>query len=119
MSELSTLIELNDSDLLRIEKAVIAINDKQRRVVNLEAFRKEIVERFGLEGFKVNVKTYTTSQDGLYAFDIEIVERLEGQFDPDKMVYEATNDVLDLGEGGVINSKGLITPSGVKHNHKH
>lgn len=115
MSELSSLIELNDSDILRIERAVVAINAKQRKMVNLEAFRKEIVERFGLEGFKVNVKTYTTSQDGLYAFDIEIAERLEGRFDPDKMVYEATNDVLDLGEGGVISTKGLQLPGGHQH----
>lgn len=108
MSDLTSMIELNDSDILKIESVVKILNDRQGKVLNLDAFRREAEERFADAGFKVTVKTYQTNQDGLYAFDIEINDRLEGQFDPDQMVHEATNDLLELGTGGVIKSAPLL-----------
>ena len=108
MSDLTSMIELNDSDILRIESVVKILNDRQGKVLNLDAFRREAEERFAEAGFKVTVKTYTTNQDGLYAFDIEINDRLEGKFDPDQMVFETTRDILDLGTGGVIKSAPIL-----------
>jgi hypothetical protein len=108
MSDLTSMIELNDSDILRIESVVKILNDRQGKVLNMDAFRRESEERFADAGFRVTVKCYTTNQEGLYAFDIEINDRLEGQFDPDQMVHEATNDVLELGTGGVIKSAPLL-----------
>ena len=108
MSDLTSMIELNDSDILRIESVVKILNDRQGKVLNLDAFRREAEERFAEAGFKVTVKAYTTNQEGLYAFDIDINDRLEGEFDPDQMVHEATNDILDLGTGGVIKSAPLL-----------
>lgn len=109
MSDLTSMIELNDSDILKIEKVVNRLNERQwQSGVNLDAFRREAEERFAQAGFKVTVKAYTTNQEGLYAFDIEINDRLEGEFDPDQMVHEATNDVLDLGTGGVIKSAPIL-----------
>jgi hypothetical protein len=118
VSDLSSLIDLNDSDILTIERVVQRLNAKQGQRMSMDGFRREAIDRFADAGFKVNVRAYTTNQEGLYAFDIEIAERLEGQFDPDQMVYEATRDVLDLGEGGVIKTGGLTVIEGGK-SHKH
>ena len=126
MSDLTSMIELNDADILKIESVVKILNDRQGKVLNLDAFRRESEERFAEAGYKVTCKAFTTNQEGLYAFDIEINDRLEGKFDPDQMVYEATNDVLDLGTGGVIKSAPIIaqeqkkqsklwTPGGHQH----
>ena len=108
MSDLTSMIELNDSDILKIEAVVKILNDRQGKVLSLDAFAREAEERFAEAGYKVTVKTFTTNQEGLYAFDIEINDRLAGQFDPDQMVYEATKDILELGEGGVIKSAPIL-----------
>lgn len=115
MSDLTSMIELNDSDLLKIEAVVKILNDRQGKVLNLDAFAREATDRFAEAGFRVTVKTYDTNQQGLYAFDIEINDRYEGEFDPDQMVYEATNDVLDLGEGGVIKSAPILAQQSHSH----
>lgn len=106
----SNIDDLNDADILALEKVVNILNAKQGKILNLDAFQREAKERFFNAGFRVDVKVYTTNQDRTHAFDIEILERLEGEFDPDQMVYEATNDILDIGEKGVISTKGLWTP---------
>lgn len=111
----SNLPDLNDSDILALERVVMILNERQGMALPMEGFRKEIIERFGQAGYKVDAKVWTTNQEGLYAFDIEIIDRLEGQFDPDQMVYEATNNVLDLGEGGVIKSAPLIAQQAHSH----
>ena len=117
---IDTLIELNDSDILRLESVQRILNDRLGARLNLEAFRKEILERFAEVGFKVDVKAWTTQTPGIYAFDIEIQERLAGQFDPDQMVHEAVNDILNLGDGGVIKTdSGLLVSGDYKHQHKH
>lgn len=110
MSEVSSLIELNDADVIRIEAVLKTLQEKQRKYVALEKFRQEIIERFGLAGFGVKVSVWDTNAESVYHFDIEIERRLEGQFDPDQMVWEATRDVLNIGEGGVIKTSGIVTP---------
>jgi len=116
----SSLIDLNDADILRLEGVLRRLNARVGERLPLEAFRKEIIERFGDVGFKVDVKVWTTGREGVYAFDIEIQDRIEGQFDPDQMVFEATRDVLGLGEGGVIKTGGgVLLPKSSAHSHKH
>ncbi len=110
MGAVTSLVDLYDSEILRLEKVLHQLNDKQGRRVDLEAFRREIMERFASQGFGVEVKTYTTDQSGTYAFDVEIRERLGersvlegGQgFDHERQAWEIQHDVLDLNEGGTI-----------------
>lgn len=115
-SELTSTIELNDADILKIEPVLQVLNARgpgQRR--DLESFRQEILERFGGIGFKVDVKVFeaeTYSNEMVYVYKIEIRDRYEGEFDPNQMVAEATADILDLGTKGVISTSGLWTPPG-------
>lgn len=114
--EVNSLIDLNDSDIEKIGQVVAVLNARREHYVILEAFRREAIERFEDIGFKVDVKTWETNIEGVVLFEIEIQDRLEGEFDPDKMVWEATTDYLGLGEGGVIKSEGqgLILPDKLK-----
>ena len=122
---MTSQVDLMDTEILRVEKVTQALNQRQGKMgTNLEAFRKEIIERFADIGFKVDVKVYTTDQEGLYAFDIDITDRLAGQFDPDRQVHDVTNDILELGDSGVINTQqtasGLhLLHGGKGHSHKH
>lgn len=97
MSSLESSIELHDSDIIRIESVVKHLNDKQRKVVNLDAFQREAKERFQDQGFVVDVKCYTTTVEGIYAFDIDITGRCEPViFDTERQRHEVVNDLLGL-----------------------
>lgn len=115
-SSLTSTIELNDSDILKIEPVLQVLNSRgpgQRR--DLESFRQEILERFGAVGFGVDVRVHEAETHGgekIYVFQIQIERRLEGHFDPDQQVAEVTSDILDLGTKGVISTNGLWTPPG-------
>ena len=105
-------VELLDSEILDIEKGPLAwAKSRYGKSMNMETFRRNLIDQFGEIGFRVDVKTYETNQPGTYSFDVEIIERLPGnkEFDLDQMVHEVTNDILDLGEGGVIKTdKGQL-----------
>lgn len=121
---MSSNIEIMDSEIIRIEAVLKKLNEKQGKGgVNQEAFRKEIIERFAEAGFKVDVKWYTTNVEGVYMPEIDIIDRIEGEFDPDQMVHEVTNDLLGLGEGGVLKTQttasGLHVVGGKGHGHHH
>ncbi len=109
--------DLNDADILRMEGVMKMLKDSQGKVKNLEAFRKEAVERFGEIGFEVDVKVWSTNVEGVYGMEFEILSRLEGQFDPDQMVHEVTNDLLgiDPNPGVIRSSSGLYVPGSHKH----
>ena len=97
MSSLESSIELHDSDIMRIESVVKHLNDKQRKVVNLDAFQREARERFQDQGFIVDVRCYTTNVEGIYAFDIDITGRCEPViFDTERQRHEVINDLLGL-----------------------
>lgn len=113
MSEASSLIDLNDSEILKIEEVLNKLWEKYRqRNVMVDDFPREARERFHEAGFEVKVQMYDSNVPGVFVPEITIIDRLEGEFDPDKMVWEATHDVLDLGTKGVIKTKpdGLIRP---------
>lgn len=120
MNEVSSLINLYDSEIVKVEGVVAALNEKQGKTVDLEGFRKEAIGRFEEIGLKVDVLVYESNVEGVYPFDIVIQDHCERvPFDPDRMVHEVTNDLLGLGEGGVIKTKqqgsGLWTPGGHHH----
>lgn len=117
MSNVTAQIDLYDHEILEVERAWQAVQSKQGRMVDLESYRREIVERFAERGFRVDVDVYETNHEGLYHFEVTIRDRQEPikEFDFDRQVHEVTNDLLDLGEGGVIKtekkeSPGLWTP---------
>lgn len=112
-----TLIEIHDSELLKIESVLKKLNERQyQSSVNLDGFRREAIERFEQIGFQVAVRCFETDVAGVFAFDIDIVDRLAGEFDPDRQVHEVTRDLLDLGEGGVIKSQPIVE---AHHHHGH
>lgn len=101
--EATSLIEIHDSEVARIGEVLAVLKEKQEKGgVYLEGFSREAVDRFAAVGFKVEVKWFSTNVEGVYIPEIEIQERLEGTFDYDRQVHEVTNDLLGLGEGGVI-----------------
>lgn len=114
------LIDLYDSEILAAEKVLERLHVKQRTSTNLESFRKEIVERFAEIGLKVDVKVWTTNQDGVFGFEVEITGRTEEiKWDPDRMVHEVRTDILDLlpesEKGKWIKSEGGLDLPAHKH----
>ena len=114
------LIDLYDSEILAAEKVLEKLNVKQRTATNLENFRKEIIERFAEIGLKVDVKVWTTNQDGVFGFEVEIIGRTENiNWDADRMVHEVRTDILDLlpnsEKGQWIKSQGGLDMPGHKH----
>jgi hypothetical protein len=134
-NEMTSSVDLMDVEIPHVQEVLDKINEKQwKGGVDLEAFRKEIIERFGQDwrgpdgndwpGLVVNVKVYTTNEEGLYAFDIDIERRTwepeGGLFDHDRQVHDVTGDMLGLGTGGVIKTDGgLFVPGGHNHQHGH
>lgn len=102
--------DLYDSELLAIEdvKATLTARSAGRR--DYADFEKEIIDRFREAGFKVSVNWYTFADysgrevEGAFLPDVTIEDRLGPAFDPDQMVHEVTHDLLELGEGGVIDT---------------
>ena len=120
MSDVTSVIDLYDSEVLLLEKVLEQLNQKQGKSVNLEAFRKEGVERLASIGLVADAKVYETTQEGIYAFDFEIKGRNNNQsWDPDKQVFEVTNDILDVlpnsEKGQTIKSKPGEAPQPHKH----
>lgn len=134
-SSLTSAIDLMDAEIPHVEEIVNKLNEKQGKGgIDLEAFRKECIERFGQDwkgpdgkdwpGFVINVKVYDTNEENVYWFELEIERRTwepeGGLFDPDRQVHDVTGDALGLGEGGVIKTEGgLFVPGGHNHEHGH
>jgi hypothetical protein len=114
---MAELVNVHDTELLRLEKVLTALRERQGKRTDLEAFRKEIIERCGEVGFVVDVKTWTTPMEGTFSFEVELIDRCEPKpFDHEQQTWEVREDVLDLGTGGTIK----MDPSGSKpHPHKH
>ena len=108
MDDFTSFVDLTDSDMLVLDELKLWLNDESFRPHDYDAFQREIKERFYNAGFRIEVKVYETNYPGVLWFDPEIHERLAGEIDPDQMVYEVTKDILDLGEGGVISTDGVI-----------
>jgi hypothetical protein len=105
-SEITSAIELHDSDILKIERGPYAwAQDQQGKSYDIDQFAKDLTEQFAQIGFGVVVQVWTTSQAGTWAFQVEIQRRLTGEFDPDRQVHEVVNNILNLpGQEGWINT---------------
>jgi hypothetical protein len=112
-------MELYDSEILMVEKVLERLGEKQRTAQNLEAFRKEIVERFAEIGFAVTAKVFETNQDDVYAFDVQIDDRTAPHvMDRDKQVHEAVEDILEIlppSERGWIKTGTMLETNHKQH----
>jgi hypothetical protein len=102
---LTAKIEIHDSEIMEIERIVAALNERlgSSRRTNLDAFNREIYERFAEIGFIVQVAWWDTNIPGVLIPEICISDRTERKdFDHDRQVHEVTNDILELGDKGVI-----------------
>lgn len=106
-----SLINLYDTEWDQIAKNVLVpLNAKQRTRVDLEGFRKEVIERFGIAGYQVTVVAKQDPDDpNLFGWDITLVDRIQtGEFDHDRQRYEVQHDVVGLGTPGMIGNNGVI-----------
>lgn len=106
----SDLLNLYDSEVATLQRIQAELQARTYKTHNLDAFDKEIVERFAQDGFRVNVLWYQTTVEGVFAPEIEVIGRCApiqaGDFDHDQMRHEVVTNVLGLPEAdaGVIKS---------------
>jgi hypothetical protein len=101
--------------------------------LDLESFRKEVIHRFEDIGWRVEVKTFETTEPGIYAFDFELGGRThphEEGTDWERFGWEVRKDVAGVEPEKKdfphmpFNPEMLHTgpsahvhPGGVKHTH--
>jgi hypothetical protein len=101
-------IDIYDHEALQIGEVMAKINEGLHKPRDLEGFRKEVIERFGLIGFNVTVTCWTTNVDGLYSFDFCFVSRCDPHnFDHARQSWEVQHDIL-----GIDPTPGAIQPDG-------
>lgn len=109
-------IDLYDSDILRIEKVLDQLNAEDvGKKRDVEAVVQKITDLFARIGLRVDVKVWTAADargqevEGVFIPEITINGRVDPkhEFDYDRMVHEVTNDLLELGEGGVIKTQKM------------
>lgn len=108
-------LQLLDSEILKVESVLVALNRKAANGrINIDAFDKEIVDRFLNAGFIVKVDWYHTNVPEVYLPEITIQARTEvqndGLFDHERMQAEVQTDILDLGTGGTVK----VSPAEIK-----
>lgn len=97
MNEVIPHIDLYDSEFFDIENVLASLNQKQKKNVHLESFRREIIERFEDIGLIVRVKVYDTNVADVYAFDVDIYDRCEKlDYDYDQQTWEVRKDILGI-----------------------
>lgn len=111
--------EVYDSEIAEIEGVLDRLNERARNGrVNFDAFDREIKDRFHQIGFKVNVTWYHSNVAETKIPEITITDRTERhEFDYDQQVHEVTNDILDLGDKGVIKTDPAALEAGKGHRH--
>jgi hypothetical protein len=90
-----------DWELLEFEKVMASLQSKQGQTNDLENFRKEIIGRFAEVNWVVEVQVFETDQEGLYAWDVNLVGRITpvsktGESDFDRRRYDVVNDTLEI-----------------------
>jgi hypothetical protein len=107
------MIDLYDSEIIEVEKIIQKLNyDHVGQQRDVEGFVQRTIDMFARIGLRADVAMYTMADrqgrpvEGFMP-EITIQGRINErgfEFDHDKMVHEVTNDLLGLGEGGVINT---------------
>lgn len=101
--DMTKSIDLYDSEIIAIEKVTARLKERSEVPRDMEAFNREIKERFAEIGLVADVVWWYTDVEGVYAPDIVFKGRTEAKvFDRDKQVHEVTSDLLGFNEGGVI-----------------
>jgi hypothetical protein len=108
--DVNSLVNLYDSDIEAIRTGPLAwMRSQEGKRVDLESFRKMAMEKFSDIGLRANVKCYDTNEPEVFIFEAEIQERLgKREFDYDRQVHEVQNDLLGLGEGGIIKADAAM-----------
>lgn len=130
------MIDVYDHEVIEINKVMDALKARSTGARHLDDFDREIKERFADIGFRVTVNWHTAAGpdnieipdlympevtiDGRIAPDGDVLKPGEYAFDHDQQVHEVTNDLLELGEEGVIKT-GKIDPGqqAILDAHKH
>jgi hypothetical protein len=111
------LLNILDSEVAQLGEVVAwAQRERDKGRTSLEAFRRAVVDKFAEVGFRANVKCYDTTEKGVYAFDFEILGRVERtEFDFDRMTHEVRSNLLHLpGDHSVIKTDPAMFRSPVK-----
>ena len=96
-------IDVLDSEIIDIQQTLERLTERARVSRRYDDFDREIKERFAEIGFVVDVLWYETNLADTKMPEVVIKGRTEAKvFDRDRMTHEVTNDLLGLGEGGVI-----------------
>ena len=115
-SAVESAIDLYDSEILKIEQVLEQLNAEDvGKPRPLEDFVQKVTELFAKIGLVVDVKVWTAADNrgqeiaGTFIPEITITGRVDRkhEFDYDRQVHEVTNDLLDLGEGGVIHTQKM------------
>lgn len=114
-----------DSEVLAAQEVLAALTGRTYKKHNLAAFDREIVERFAERGLRVDVKWFTTTAEGVYSPQVDLIGRCEpltpGEFDHDRMRHEIVNNVLSLPseDAGLIKTPEKWSIKQAKEIHKH
>lgn len=122
----TNLLNIYDEDVLNLQGVHRALEGRTYKSHNLDAFEREIVERFQEIGFVVDVKWYTTHSNGVpvagvFAPVVEVTGRCAaikaGEFDHDRQRHQVVNNLLGLPEAdaGIIPSGSFTRPEPHKH----
>lgn len=101
--DMTKTLDVYDHEIIEIEKVLARIKERTTGHRNYDDVDREIKERFQDIGFIVDVVWYHTNVDGVKMPEVVLKARTEAKvFDRDRMTHEVTNDLLGMGEGGVI-----------------
>lgn len=104
--------QLYDHEIIAMEQGPLAwMKSKQGTSMELEDFRRAAVEKFHDTGFLVYLKVFDTTEKGVYAFEVEILGRVEKkEFDFDRQVHEVVGNLLELPDqaGGWIDTDAAL-----------
>lgn len=108
-----SMIQLYDSEIIKIEKVLEALNKRKGQRTDYERWTAETKDRFGAIGLVVSVLWYEAGieradgslekLDGTLIPEIVVKARTEkAAFDHAQMGHEVQNDLLELGTGGKL-----------------
>jgi len=136
VQEIDNGFQLYDSELDKLIDLMKEIEGRvlRRQRVDRDALGNEIRERCANEvGLKVSVRWYTCGEEmpdgtvreipGMYQPEVVPIDRVtkESEYDHDRQRHEVVNDVIGIGEGGIIKVTAADVRAALEHGkgHKH